>query len=219
MEEIEAFVFDAYGTIFDVRSVFATCEAVFPGHGDEITRLWRVKQLEYSWLRTLMKRYEDFWQLTQDGLRYTCQFLGLKASEGQLDQMLQAYLNLEVYADLPAALRKLQQTGVKRAILSNGSPQMLNTVVDNNGLTSLFDAVLSVDEVRHYKPDPAVYALAPQKLGVAKEKIGFVSSNGWDVAGAKSFGFKTFWINRTNVPVEELSAPPDRIISSAEMIF
>lgn len=219
MDEIEAFVFDAYGTLFDVRSVFASCEAAFPGHGDEITRLWRVKQLEYSWLRTLMGRYQDFWQLTGDGLRYTCRFLGLEASEEQIDQLLQTYLNLEVYPDVPPALEELARRGYKRAILSNGSPAMLAAVVQNSGLKPLLDEVLSVDEVRRFKPDPAVYALAPTRLGIPKEKIGFVSSNAWDVAGAKSFGFKTFWINRTGAPVEELNAPPDRIIGGAGQLF
>lgn len=219
VDEIEAFVFDAYGTLFDVRSVFATAEAVFPGHGDEITRLWRVKQLEYSWLRSLMGRYRDFWQLTGDGLRYTCKFLGLEASEGQLNQILQAYFHLEVYADVPPALEELARRGRKRAILSNGSPAMLAAVVQNSGLDKLLDEVLSVDEVQCFKPDPAVYALAPARLRIPKEKIGFVSSNGWDVAGAKSFGFKTFWINRTGAPVEELDLLPDQIISGAGQLL
>ncbi len=213
--KIEAFVFDAYGTLFDVRSVYSTCEAIFPGKGEAITVLWRTKQLEYSWLRTLMQRYEDFWHLTEDGLRYTCRFLGLAASEAQLDQMLQAYYHLQVYPDVIPALDKLAQEGRKLAILSNGSPAMLAAVVQNSGLDKRLDQIISVDEVRRFKPDPVVYALAPEKLGLAKEQIAFVSSNGWDVAGAKNFGFRVFWINRTGAPIEELTVTPDHIISGA----
>jgi len=214
-EEIEAFVFDAYGTLFDVYSVYATCEKVFPGQGEAITRLWRVKQLEYSWLRTAMGRYEDFWKLTEDGLRYTCQFLRLEASPAQLEELLQVYLKLELYPDVLPALTHLAGSGRKQAILSNGSPQMLAAVVKNADIGGLLDAVISVDEVGRYKPDPLVYQLAPTRLGLAKEKIGFVSSNAWDAAGAKSFGFKVFWINRLGAPIEQLGLTPDYIINSA----
>ncbi len=213
MKELEALVFDAYGTLFDVKSVYTTCEAVFPGKGEEITRLWRSKQLEYSWLRSLMNRYEDFWKVTEDGLRYTCLFLGLEPNQGQIDTMMQAYSRLELYSDVLPGLEKLAQSGKKCAILSNGTPAMLKAVVENAGIGDKLAAILSVDEVKRYKPDAAVYALAASRLGVAKEKIGFVSSNGWDAAGAKSFGFQVFWINRTGAPLEELGVKPDKIIN------
>lgn len=219
MDNIEAFVFDAYGTIFDVRSVYANCEAVFPGKGQEITTLWRSKQLEYSWLRSLMGRYEDFWRVTEDGLRYTCHFLGLNSSEGQLERILQSYYHLDVYPDVIPALEKLKERGKKRAILSNGSPSMLNTLAENTGVAGHLDSIISVDEVQRYKPDPLVYALAPARLDIPKEKIGFVSSNAWDVAGAKSFGFTVFWINRSGAPMEELAVQPDHIIGGAGQII
>ena len=210
---IKALVFDAYGTLFDVRSVLARCEEVFPGHGANLTTLWRTKQLEYTWLRAIMGRYEDFWQITVDSLVFACRSLGLAPTHDQIEYLMQAYLTLSSFPEIPAALEALG--GVPCSILSNGTPNMLNSVVRNAGLEGRFQHVLSVDEVRTYKPSPVVYQLAEDQLGIRREEIGFVSSNGWDVAGGRTFGFQAFWLNRQNAPAEVLGVQPDRIIHLA----
>ena len=210
---IKALVFDAYGTLFDVRSVRNLCEELFPGHGPDLTALWRTKQLEYTWLRSLMGRYEDFWRITEDGLVFACRSLGLAPLQEKIDTLMRAYLELEPFPEVSAALDTLG--GVPCSILSNGTPTMLDGVVRHAGLEDRFRHILSVDELRTYKPSPVVYELAETRLGVSREQIGFVSSNGWDVAGAKAFGFQAFWLNRNNLSVEVLGAEPDRIVRSA----
>jgi 2-haloacid dehalogenase len=209
---IDALVFDAYGTLFDVESVRARCEALWPGQGAVVSRTWRSKQLEYSWLRSLMERYVDFETLTADALRYTCESLSLDCAATDVEQLLVVYRNLTVFPDAVAALRS---TGnLKRAILSNGSPAMLQAVVRNGGLEDLFDAVLSVDPLRVYKPHPRVYKLAVDTLQVDPGQIGFVSANGWDICGARSFGFQTFWINRNAARNEYLGVKPDHVVTA-----
>lgn len=215
--EVDALVYDAYGTIFDVYSVFETCEKNFPGNGAAISEIWRNKQLEYTWLRSLMGRYENFWQITEAGLRFACRSLDLKLTDNIFGELMDNYLHLRPYEEVPPTLEKLGQTN-KQAILSNGSPDMLNNVVDNNGLGSSLQAVLSVDELSVFKPAPQVYQLAVDRLGVAADKIGFVSSNCWDAIGAKSFGFKVFWINRFKRPLDEMSIVPDREIQTLDQI-
>jgi 2-haloacid dehalogenase len=210
---IQALVFDAYGTLFDVRSVGSRCEAAFPGHGPALTALWRTKQLEYTWLRSLMGRYEDFWRITENGLGFACRSLGLDPSQEKIDHLMRAYLVLDPFPDVPAALDALG--GLSCSILSNGTPRMLGSVVRNAGLEDRFQHILSVDELRTYKPSPVVYRLAEDRLGLPREQIGFVSSNGWDVAGAKAFGFQAYWLNRSNLPAEVLGVVPDRIVRSA----
>jgi 2-haloacid dehalogenase len=207
---VKALVFDAYGTLFDVRSVRSRCEEVFPGHGSELTGLWRTKQLEYTWLRSLMGKYEDFWQITQDGLVFACRSLGLVPSQDQITYLMQAYLTLSPFPEIAAALDALGS--LPCSILSNGTRKMLDSVVDNAGLKGRFQHVLSVDEVRTFKPSPVVYQLAETRLGVRREEIGFVSSNAWDVAGGKAFGFQAFWLNRQNAPAEVLGCEADRVI-------
>ena len=209
----KALVFDAYGTLFDVRSVLKRCEETFPGHGSDLTTLWRAKQLEYTWLRSLMGKYEDFWQITEDGLVFACRSLGLVPSQDQIDQLMQAYLTLSPFPEIAAALDALSR--VPCSILSNGSSVMLASVVRNADLEGRFQHILSVDEVRVYKPNPVVYQLAETHLGIRREEIGFVSSNCWDIAGGKAFGFQTCWINRQDAPAEMLGFQPDRIIHSA----
>jgi 2-haloacid dehalogenase len=213
MSMIKALVFDAYGTLFDVRSVLGRCEEVFPGHGSDLTTLWRSKQLQYTWLRSLMARYEDFWQITQDGLVFACRSLGLAPSQEQIDYLMQAYLTLSPFPEIAAALDAL--SGIPCSILSNGTPTMLQSAVGNAGLEGKFQHILSVDEVRVYKPSPAVYQLAETHLGIPRNQIGFVSSNCWDVAGAKAFGFQAYWLNRKNEPLEVLGFQPDGIIRTA----
>lgn len=214
---IQVFVFDAYGTLFDPHSVRTLAEALFPGHGAALSQLWRAKQLEYSWLRTLMHRYEDFWSVTRDALGFSCRSLQLSCTEKQRDSLLDAYLRLETFPEVKASLERLANR--RLAILSNGSPNMLRAVVDSNDLSDTFECVLSVDTVKLYKPHPAVYQQAADELKVPKEAIGFVSSNFWDVAGATSFGFQTFWLNRTELSDDELGVMPTATLQSlAELV-
>ncbi|MCC6609353.1 MAG: haloacid dehalogenase type II [Burkholderiales bacterium] len=210
--QIKALVFDAYGTLFDVHSVIRLCDELWPGKGSALSQLWRAKQLEYSWQRSLMQRYEDFTRVTDAGLRYACKALGLPLDDARRARLMDAYLHLEPYPEVRDALERL--AGRKLAILSNGSPAMLEPVVANAGLARTLDAVISVDGLRIYKPDPRVYALAVEKLGVPTGAIGFVSSNCWDALGAKSFGFRVFWCNRAAMPVDELGVAPDHELRS-----
>ena len=213
---LDALVFDAYGTLFNVHSVIAKCDEHYPGKGQALSQLWRAKQLEYTWLRSLMRRYVDFDQVTADALRHACQVLGLTITAPGVAQLMQAYRTLQPFDDALAALHavKAKCPQIKLAILSNGAPTMLDAVVAHNHLETLFDAVLSVDAVGIFKPDPRVYQLAVDHLQIAAERIGFVSSNGWDAAGAKAFGFRVFWVNRANAPREELGETPDDVLVS-----
>lgn len=215
-QPIRALVFDAYGTLFDVHSVITTCETLFPGEGGALSKLWRSKQLEYSWLRSMMGRYVDFNQVTRESLQYACKSLGLVYSDAGLAQLNKAYRTLALFDDTLPTLQHIrrQLPGVKLAILSNGAVEMLNAVVTHNKLDVLLDAVLSVDEVGIFKPDPRVYQLCCDRLGIDRDGIGFVSSNGWDAAGARAFGLSTFWINRAAAPVEVLGVTPDHVLQS-----
>ena len=191
---IKAVVFDAYGTLYDVQSVASAIEAAFPGHGEYITQVWRLKQLEYTWLRSLMGRYTDFRAVTQESLCYTLSTLGLSADDALLDRIVDAYNTLSPYPEVAEALGALSQYPL--AILSNGSPDMLEALVRNSGFDRHLKAVISVDAKQAYKPDPRAYELVQERLGVRPEEVVFVSSNGFDVAGAASFGFKVARIER-----------------------
>lgn len=206
-KKIKAVVFDAYGTLFDVHSVIAACDQNFPTQGSRLSGLWRAKQLEYTWLRSLMGRYEDFWKVTESALLFACKNLGLSSPPATRAQLMDGYLNLKLFPEVPQALSSLSDYTL--AILSNGSPRMLQAAVKSAGLEGVFARVMSVDEVKIYKPNPRVYRLAPRKLNVARTAIAFVSSNSWDIAGAKAFGFWTCWVNRSGTPVDELGLPPD----------
>ena len=214
---VDALVYDAYGTLFDVYSVFEKCEKNFPGKGAAISEIWRAKQLEYTWLRSLMGKYQNFRKLTEAGLRFACKALELNLTDEILRELMDNYLNLATYEEVPGTLKKLSAT-IQQAVLSNGNPEMLNTVVENNNLKSYLQAVLSVDGLSIYKPTPKVYQLAVDKLGVPPNKIGFVSSNCWDAIGAKSFGFRVFWINRFKRPLDELGIVPDHEIQTLDQI-
>ena len=210
----EAFVFDAYGTLYDVHSVATRCESCWPGKGAPLSQLWRAKQLEYTWQRSLMRRYVPFSTVTREALAYACAALGLELSVAQMEGLMSEYLRLATYPDVADSLTKLK---TKQAILSNGSPDMLLPLVENSGLK--LDAVISVDELKLYKPAPQVYELAVQKLGVPKDKIGFVSSNCWDALGAKSYGFTVYWINRLDAPVDRLGFQPDRVLRTLHEVL
>ena len=210
--QIKALVFDAYGTLFDVHSVIALCDELFPGQGTQLSQTWRAKQLEYTWLKSLMGRYQDFGKVTEAALKFAGKALKLDCPPQLRKRLMQAYLHLETYPEVKEALAALSHC--KLAILSNGSPRMLKALVRNNGLTKTFDKVISVDEVKIFKPSPRVYALAAKKLKVPKNNIGFVSSNYWDICGASSFGLRTFWINRTGNLKDELGFRPYAVVSS-----
>ncbi|MGA7807282.1 haloacid dehalogenase type II [Bradyrhizobium sp.] len=191
---IKAVVFDAYGTLYDVQSVADVTEQAFPGYGGIITQIWRIKQLEYSWLRSLMGRYDDFATVTRDSLTYTLRALGLTPEDAPFGRIMDKYLHLDLYPDALAALAALN--GRKLAILSNGSPDMLQALVRNSGLDPVLDATVSVDANKIFKPSPQAYALIETKLGVAPRDVLFVSSNPWDACGAKAFGLNVAWIER-----------------------
>jgi 2-haloacid dehalogenase len=198
------FVFDAYGTLYDVHSVASATEEAFPGHGDAITQVWRLKQLEYTWLRSLMGRYQDFWTVTRESLAYTLKSLGLEAAPETFDSILKRYLHLRPYPEAMEALEGLRSQGHRLAILSNGSQSMLDALVRNTGFDRALDAVLSVDAKGIFKPTPQSYSLVEEKLGVPAGEVVFVSCNPFDVSGAKSYGFKVAWIER--VPAAALQS-------------
>ena len=206
---VQALVFDAYGTLYDVHSVMRRCESCFPGKGAQLSQLWRAKQLEFTWQRSLMQRYVPFSTVTREALAYSCQALGLELSAERMEALMSEYLSLTPFPEVPAALERLH---MKKAILSNGSPDLLAPLVRNSDLQ--FNAVLSVDPLRVYKPAPQVYELAVKALEVPKERIGFVSSNCWDALGAKSFGFTVYWINRLGAPLDRLGFKPDGVLKS-----
>jgi 2-haloacid dehalogenase len=210
MKDLRALVFDAYGTLFDVHSVARRCEEFWPGKGAALSQAWRAKQLEYTWLGSLMRRYRPFSEVTAEALAYACASLGLSFDEKQSKALMGEYLTLAIYPDVGDFLKGLKIE--KRAILSNGSPDMLEPLVKQSGLH--FDAVLSVDELKIFKPAPEVYELAVRRLAVKKEDIGFVSSNCWDALGAKSYGFTVFWIDRLGMPLERLGFSPDKTIKT-----
>ena len=205
---VVALVFDAYGTLYDVHSVVQRCESCFPGKGTQLSLLWRSKQLEYTWQRSLMQRYVPFSHVTREALAYSCAALGLALGEQQ-EALMDEYLKLDLFPEVEQALERLP---MKKAILSNGSPDLLAPLVRHSGLR--FDAVLSVDELKIYKPAPQVYELAVRRLKVPKERVGFVSSNCWDALGAKSYGFQVYWINRGGAPVDRLGFTPDAQLKS-----
>jgi 2-haloacid dehalogenase len=227
---IQALVFDAYSTLYDTQSVQAKAEQLYPGRGELIALLWRLKQLEYTWLRSLMHEYEDFWEVTGAALDFALRASGIEPDGSVRAQMMDNYLHLDPYPEAREALAAL--AGRRLAILSNGSPKMLDALVQNSGLDRWIETVISIDPARSYKPHPACYALAERALSVQRQDVLFVSSNGFDVAGAKAFGFTVASIRRTSgdsvgeQPVgaaafyrllrgraEELGHGPDHIVS------
>ncbi|WP_339036876.1 haloacid dehalogenase type II [Bradyrhizobium symbiodeficiens] len=212
---INAVVFDAYGTLYDIQSVADVTEDAFPGYGEIITQVWRIKQLEYSWLRSLMGRYQDFAAVTRDSLTYTLRMLGLAYEREAFERVIEKYLHLELYPDAMSALAALKPR--KLAILSNGSPDMLNALVRNSGLDDLLDATISVDAKKIFKPSPAAYELIGEELGTAPHEVLFVSSNPWDAAGAKSFGLNVAWIERVTPEAMALACLENELVAPLTM--
>jgi len=212
---IEACVFDAYGTLFDVHSAVGKLRSEVGPQYAELSMLWRTKQLEYTWLRSLMQSHCDFWQLTSDALHYAMDSKQLTDSALH-EKLMQAYLHLDAFPEVPGVLGLLKKAGLPTAILTNGSPMMIDAAVNSAGLNDLISHQLSIETVGIYKPDPRVYQLAADTLGLAPEKICFQSSNAWDAAGAAHFGFQVVWVNRYSQPVERLPGTPGAVISDLE---
>jgi 2-haloacid dehalogenase len=212
---IQAVVFDAYGTLYDIQSVAAITEEAFPGYGEIITQIWRIKQLEYTWFRSLMRRYEDFSVITKDSLAYTIRVLGLKHDAATFERIMDKYLHLDLYPDARATLAALK--GRKLAILSNGSSGMLNALVHNTGLDRVLDATISIDSKKIFKPAPDAYALIESNLGVRPADVLFVSSNPWDACGAKSFGLNVAWIERVTPDAMALACVKSDVVAPLTM--
>jgi 2-haloacid dehalogenase len=210
---LKAFAFDAYGTLFDVFSVGALCEQFFPNHGTMLAQLWRAKQLQYSLLRSLMGRHRNFWQLTEDGLVYASNSLGLELTPDRQQRLMDAYLTLDTFPDVRPGLEILKRQGVRLAILSNGEPHMLRATAQHAGILPLLDEIISAEEVGTFKPSPLVYNLASGRMSVPAGDIGFVSSNSWDIAGAGSAGLTTFWVQRAGGEAPEaLGFPANYVV-------
>ena len=210
---VQACVFDAYGTLFDFASAARGCADVLGDGIDRLTALWRDKQLQYTWLRALQGRHADFWQVTGDALDFALATLGID-KPGLRGRLMDLYLRLDAFPEVPDVLRRLKKAGMRTAILSNGSPTMLDAVVKSSGLGALLDAVLSVEAVGVYKPHPKVYQLAVDRLAVPAAAIAFQSSNAWDAYAASAFGMRVVWCNRYAAQPERLPGAPDRTVRS-----
>ena len=216
---VQAVLFDAYGTLFDVYSVGLLAEQLFPGRGDALSLLWRDKQIDYTRLVSMSGRYQPFWELTRAGLRYAAAKHKLDLTPERETQLLNQYRHLSAFPENLGVLRELKARGIPTAILSNGDPEMLGVAVKSAGFDTLLDHVLSVHPLRKYKTDPEAYALGPQALGLPARQILFVSSNGWDAIGATWYGYTTLWVNRHGLPLEQLDTAPTRIGTSLREVF
>jgi 2-haloacid dehalogenase len=210
---IRACVFDAYGTLFDFNSAARQAKDTLGDRWQELSDVWRSKQLQYTWLRSLMGRYVNFWQLTGEALDFALKTMKLD-DPALRERLMNLYLSLDAYPEVKSMLRDLKTAGIKTAILSNGEPKMLAAAVSNSGIGELLDAVLSVEEVGIYKPHPSVYRLAENHLMVARQETCFVSSNAWDAYAAKAFGMRVAWCNRFGQAPENLPEVPDREVRS-----
>lgn len=206
---IRAVVFDAYGTLFDVHSVAGLAEQLFPGSGDALSRLWRQKQLEYSWLRAMSGRYKPFQEITRDALRFAAGQLALSMRPEHEAGLMDQYARLSAFPENLSALRALKAAGLPLGILSNGNREMIEASVRNAGMTGIFEHLLSSQDVESFKTTATIYALAPSAFGCPAREILFVSSNCWDAIGARWHGYTSFWINRTGAPLEQLDTQPD----------
>jgi 2-haloacid dehalogenase len=208
--KIQAIAFDGLA-VFDVRPVAALSEQIFPGRGAEMSALWRTRQFEYTWLRTLGRQYANFWQVTEEALAFSCKSLKLELTRADSDRLMQSYLELKAWPDTLAVLKGMKTSGLRMAFLSNFTAAMLDRAVKNSGLEGIFDDHLSTDRVMAFKPDAQAYRMAISAFGLRKEEIAFAAFAGWDAVGAKWFGYPTFWVNRAQAVQEELGAIPDGV--------
>lgn len=208
--KIKAIALDGLA-VFDPHPVVALTEQIFPGRGEEVSALWRARQFEYTWLRTLGRRYVDFWQVTEEALVFSCNSLKVQLTKTERERLMQSYLRLKAWPDALPALKRLKASGLRMVFLSNFTMTMLSEAVKNSGLEGVFEGHLSTDKVKAFKPDPRAYEMATTSLGLRKEEIIFAAFGGWDAVGAKWFGYPTFWVKRNNVAAEELGAVPDGV--------
>ena len=217
MNKIKACIFDAYGTLFDVNAACRELSKEVGDNWEKLASLWRLRQVEYTWLRNSMDEYIDFWQITSDALDYAMETLGIENNELR-EELLNLYLKLEAYPEVNDLLKKLKQRGLKTGILSNGSMKMLNSAVDNANIREYLDEILSVEECKIYKPSSKVYDLIKIRMQISKENVLFFSSNAWDMHAASNYGFKTIWVNRFNAKLERLPGKPNDIVNSLDKI-
>ena len=217
IEDIGACVFDAYGTLFDVAAAAAHCKDALGDKADPLTALWRTRQLEYTWLRSLMQEYVEFWQVTGDGLDYAMAALGIDDAALR-ERLMDIYMRLDAYPEVKDVLTTLKGGGIKTAILSNGTPKMLNAAVENAAIDGVLDVSFPVDAIGIYKPHPSVYQMAVDGLGVEAGRICFMSSNAWDAAAAANFGFRVVWVNRFGQPAERIPGRPEHEITTLEAL-
>jgi len=212
MKNIKAIIFDAYGTLFDVNSAAEKCKERLGDKWEGFANYWRTTQLEYTWLRSLMKRHKDFWQITEDSLDKSMNFYNIDNS--MRSELLNLYKMLSPFTEVRDTLKKLKQSNYKLAILSNGTPDLLNELVVSNGLKDIFDDIFSVEEVGIFKPDSKVYDLPINKYNIEKNEVLFLSANTWDVSGAGNYGYNTVWVNRNNNIFDKLDFEPNKQISN-----
>lgn len=213
--KIEVVLFDAF-PVFDPRPIFESLETIAPSRGKALGDLWRNRQFAYTWLRTAAGEYEDFWKVTRDGLLYAAEALKVPLSPRQVERIMRGYLELKAWPEAPAALETLKSEGLRLAFLSNFTPRMLEAAIESAGLGDMFERALSTDAVRTFKPDPRAYRFAIEALSVPRDRILFVPFAGWDAAGAKWFGYETFWVNRLGTPPEELGVKADGMGSNLD---
>jgi 2-haloacid dehalogenase len=217
IEDIGACVFDAYGTLFDVNAAAARCKDDLGDKAEALSALWRTRQLEYSWLRSLMQEYVEFWQLTGDGLDYAMAALGIEDAALR-ERLMDVYMRLDPYPEVKDVLTVVKGGGLKTAILSNGSPKMLNSAIENAGINDVLDDSFSVDSIGVYKPHPSVYQMAVDGLDVEAGRICFMSSNAWDASAAANFGFRVVWVNRFGQPQERIPGQHEQEITTLEAL-
>lgn len=217
IEDIGACVFDAYGTLFDVAAAADRCRDELGDKADELSAIWRVRQLEYTWLRSLMQEYVEFWKVTGDGLDYAMAVLGIE-DDALRERLMDIYMVLDAYPEVKDVLGAIKAGGIKTAILSNGTPKMLSAAVGNAGIEDVLDDTFSVEAIGVYKPHPSVYQMAVDGLGVEAGKICFMSSNAWDAAAAANFGFRVVWVNRFEQPQERIPGDPEQVIKTLEAL-
>jgi len=217
MKNIKAIIFDAYGTLFDVNSAAEKCKEKIGNKWESFANYWRTTQLEYTWLRSLMKRHKDFWQITEDSLDKSMKFFNIENS--MKDELLNLYKVLSPYPEVKETINKIKEKNLKLAILSNGTPNLLKELVQSNNLENIFDDIFSIEDVRIFKPDPKVYDIPVNKYKIEKNKIIFLSANTWDVAGAGNYGFNSVWVNRNNNIFDNLDYKPNHTLQNLKQLL